>query len=50
MECLSVGVEQPWHEANHSSPSSAEGKNEWGYNSTSFICIDGMCSGGCTLT
>ena len=50
MECLSVGVEQPGHEANHSSPSSAEDKNERGYNSTSFICIDGMCRGGFILT
>jgi hypothetical protein len=50
MECLSVGVEQPGHEANHSPPSSAEVKNEWSKNATSFIGIDDMCRGGFTLT
>jgi hypothetical protein len=50
MECPSIGVEQPGLEANHSSPSSAEVKNEWSHNSTSFICTDGMCRGDFILT
>jgi len=33
-EALSAGVNQPKHEANHSSPSNAAVKDEWRYTST----------------
>lgn len=33
-EALSSGVKWPGHEADHSPPSSAQVKNEWGYIST----------------
>jgi len=29
-----VGLRRPWREADHSSPSSAEVKNEWSFTST----------------
>ena len=37
-----LGVKQPSHEADHSSPSSAKVKNEWSYNAASLICLYGM--------
>jgi hypothetical protein len=39
---LSLVVEHPRHEADHSPPSSAEVKNSWSYTSTPRICLHGM--------
>jgi len=39
---LSLGVERPGREADHSPPSSAKIKNEWGYNSTPQIPLHGV--------
>jgi hypothetical protein len=50
MEYFSVGVGRLGREGDHSSPSNAKVKNEWSYNSISFICIDGMCRDGFTFT
>jgi hypothetical protein len=38
---LSLGVKRPECEADHSSPSSAEVKNAWGYTSTPPISLHG---------
>jgi hypothetical protein len=39
---LSKGVKWLGHKVNHSGPSSAEVRNEWGYVSTPPICLYGM--------
>jgi hypothetical protein len=39
---LSLGVKRPWREADHSSPSSTEVKNEWSYKSTPPIRLHGV--------
>jgi len=39
---LSPGVKWPWHEADHSPPSSTKVKNLWSYTSTHPICLDGV--------
>jgi hypothetical protein len=41
-ELFSVGLKQPVHKADHSSPSSALVKNVWSYTLTSPIHIHGM--------
>jgi hypothetical protein len=39
---LSLGVSGPGHEADHPSPTSAEVKNVWSYNSTAPIRLHGV--------
>jgi len=39
---LFVGINQPWHEAYHSPPSSSKVKNEWSYTGNSPVCIYGI--------
>jgi hypothetical protein len=39
---LFIGINQSWHEADHSPPSSSEVKNEWSYTGTSPLCIYGI--------
>jgi len=39
---VSPGVKRPRHQADHSSPSRTEVKNEWRYTSTSLMCLRGM--------
>ena len=39
---LFFGVNQPGHEADHSSPSSSEVKEEWGYSTTPLIFLHGV--------
>jgi hypothetical protein len=41
-EALSPEVKQPGREADHSPPSSAEGKNAWRYTSTLLVFLHGM--------
>jgi hypothetical protein len=41
-EAFSLGVKQPGREADHSPPSSAEGKNAWSYTSTPPIRLHGV--------
>jgi hypothetical protein len=36
------GVKRPGRETDHSSPSSAEVKNAWGYTSTTPVRLDGV--------
>jgi len=38
----SQGIQQPWHEVNHSSPSGDKGKDEWRCTSTPPICLHGV--------
>jgi hypothetical protein len=39
---LSLGIKQPWREADHSPPSSADVKNAWSYTSTPPVCLHGV--------
>jgi len=39
---LFMGINQPWHEADHSPPSNSGVKNEWSHTSTSLVCIYGV--------
>lgn len=39
---LFIEISQPWHEANHSPPSSSEVKNEWSNTSTSPVWLCGL--------
>jgi len=39
---LFFGVNQPGHEADHSSPCSSEVKEEWRYSTTPFIILHGV--------
>ena len=42
---LFPGVRRPERDADHSPPSNAEVKNEWGYSSTPPICFHGVDRG-----
>jgi hypothetical protein len=44
-----MAVKRTRHQADHLSPSWAELKNEWRYNSTFLMCLRGMCSDSFTL-
>jgi hypothetical protein len=43
-------VKRPYHEGDHSLPSSGEVKNEWGYTATSFVSLLGVERGKINLS